>query len=619
MAAIDRDEVGVHVNGKTAVFGVYLPGVTANAGYDVRVRVIHRADQFVPEIPSQALSLAWQPNHPLGLWSVSFDLTRFAGVGHFGTDGEYLYRFELWQRGRLITRHFSDPFATRVGPGFLGSFDVGTVPSFAWTDAAYRTPGLDDLVAYELQVQEFNSTFAGVVDRLDYLQGLGINCLELMPVNPIRRGFDWGYGPIGYFACEEAFGGADGLKQLVDQCHARDMAVILDVVFGHADRDAFPYARVYDDTGLPNPMMQTPNRDSFGRGVEWTFDFSQQYFAEVTKHWLTEYHVDGFRYDNVPGYYDGPMGVAYAKLAFETYTESRSLAIFTNGGYSRIVQCAEYLDGPQKILRETYSNSTWQDGLLNKVRDMAQWKYVSDDFVHLLDPSFDGYPATKGAGDAGDQPFPVAPFQYIETHDHSRFIASFGLDPTDTGELQFGLRDLFYKTQAYAIALMTAAGVPMLFQGQEFAENYVIPGDGDGRTGIRRGVHWEYFYDENGQPLVKLYRRLGKLRRSLPVLRGRSFFYYNTLSPLAEGVVVFRRDTGAGGTGQVAIVAINFSDSDRTLNLPLPVPGTYLEVLDAPNRQTPEQFIATSTNQTASVTVPSNYGVILVTPAPTGI
>jgi 1,4-alpha-glucan branching enzyme len=580
--------------------------------------VIHRADQFIPEIPSQFLPLAFNAAHPLGLWSIPFDLTKFNGVGHFGQDGEYLYRFELWRNGTLVTKHFGDPFAVRVGPGFLGSFDVGAAAPFAWTDQNYLTPALDDLIVYELQVEEFNSTFDGIADRLDYLQGLGVNCVELMPINPVKRGFDWGYGPVGFFATEEAFGGNDALKSLIDQCHARKIAVILDVVFGHAAADDFPYARVYDDAQIANPMMQTPNRDHYGRGFEWSFVFTQQYLSAVTQHLLDEYHVDGFRYDNVPGYYFGPTGYGYAELAFATYQHSQSIARFKGPGYSRLIQCAEELDIPQQILKETYSSSTWQNNLLSKVRDMASRKYIDDDFAHLLDPSFDGYPANKDASDAGDQPFPTAPFQYLDTHDNSRFIATFGLDLTDNGELQFGNRDLFYKLQAYAIAMLTCAGVPMLFQGQEFAENYVIPGDGNGRTGIRRGVHWEYFYDEDGQPLVKLYRRLGKLRRAIPALRSRQFFYFNTFSSQAEGVIIYSRTANAvaGQPSQVAVIALNFSEIDRTVNIPLPQAGVYTEMLDLPNQPSPQIFTAANAGDQISVLVKSNYGVILVSPAP---
>src|SRR5206468_8344035 len=143
-----------------------------------------------------------------------------------------------------------------------------------------------------------------VIPFLDYLKGLGVNCLELMPVNPIKRGFDWGYGPSGYFTAEETFGGDDGLRRLVDAAHAKGIAVILDVVLGHASDGDFPYAVVYNAARLPNPMMQEPNRDPFGRGFEYAHEFTQQFILEVTRHWISEFHVDGFRYDNVPGFYD---------------------------------------------------------------------------------------------------------------------------------------------------------------------------------------------------------------------------------------------------------------------------------------------------------------------------
>ncbi|MEP6916741.1 MAG: alpha-amylase family glycosyl hydrolase, partial [Acidobacteriota bacterium] len=309
--AINRDEVGVHVNGTTATFGVYLPGVTAADGFSVLVRIIHQADQFVPEIPSVPLPLVFQAGHPLDLWRLVVDLTAVAPPpgSHLGASGQYLYRFELHRHGQVVTKVFLDPFATENGPGLLGAFTIGPQPPFPWTDAGYRTPALDDLIVYELNVPQFYGTFAGVIERLDYLEGLGVNCLSLMPVTPVKHEFDWGYGPLGYFAPEDYLGGGDGLKRLVDAAHARGIALILDVVYGHAEA-SFAYSVVYDDirraTELrpPNPMMQEPNRDGFGRGFEHDLAMTREYCLEANLHWLTEYHVDGFRYDNVPGFYD---------------------------------------------------------------------------------------------------------------------------------------------------------------------------------------------------------------------------------------------------------------------------------------------------------------------------
>src|SRR5689334_20797683 len=124
--SIDRSEVGVHVQGKTARFGVYLPGIRPADGFDVAVRLIHDADQFVPEIPSTRLPLAAKAGHPLGLWTATVDLSVLAAAGsHLGQDGQYLYRYELLQANAIVTRTFLDPFATENGPGLLGSFRLG--------------------------------------------------------------------------------------------------------------------------------------------------------------------------------------------------------------------------------------------------------------------------------------------------------------------------------------------------------------------------------------------------------------------------------------------------------------------------------------------------------------
>ena len=98
----------------------------------------------------------------------------------------------------------------------------------------------------------------------------------------------------------------------------------------------------------------------------------------------------------------------------------------------------------------------------------------------------------------------------------------------------------------------------MLWQGQEFADNYYLPNQGNGRIYFRRDVNWEYFYDDAGALLVRLYRILGTLRHACPALRSRESFYYNVQSRPTDGVVAYRRQSTAAH--QIAIVFLNFSD-----------------------------------------------------------
>lgn len=598
-------------------FGLYLPGITPQDGYEVIVRVIHHDDRFIPEIAPLDFPLVAVPGHPLNLWETEVTIPTEPGT-HFGQSGTYLYRYQLRQTlggsTTVVTRWFTDPFARMTDDvGQLSAFVTADVTvAHSWTGDAWKVPPLEDLVVYELQVEEFNGTFQGVIDRLPYLAGLGVTCLELMPVTSLKLDFDWGYGPLHYFAPNQRWGGAEGLKKLVDACHAAGMAVILDVVYQHVD-GTFPYYGVYADANRASPMIG--GNGPFGPEIDYSRQFARDYVLAVNRHWLQEYHVDGFRYDEVSDFYDGPAGVKYAGLAYDTYNESLTIPRFTPSGgtaegeYSRIIQVPEALSLPREVLRETYSSGTWQDELLYKAEDMMQHGYVDDAFAHLLDPLFSGYPATKTVRDiAGNGvDMPVAPFQYVASHDHSYLISYAEPQP---GDAVLADRSRYYLLQPFAIALMTCQGTPMLWQGQEFAENYVLPPSGDVRIHFRRDVHWEYFYDEYGAPLVRLYRILGRLRRTHPALRSRSSYYDNLTSRPADGIIIYRRRST--DPDELALVALNFSRFAQSIDLPFPEAGIYREWIDDDHRATPYTITVDTPQQVVRVEIPSHYGYVFV-------
>ena len=627
---IDLNEVGafpsVDAAGNFNVrVGLYLPGIRASDGFDVVVRIIHTDDRFNPTVQTTDFHLDWVNGHPLDLWTKSLPIQAAPLPSHFGQDGAYLYRYQLWWTSpgaaapQLVTLWFTDPFARATDVGRLSAFTLTRAPaSFNWSDAAYQTPELDDLVVYELQVEEFNDTFDGVIQRLDYLQSLGVNCLELMPVTSVKLDFDWGYGPLHYFAPNARFGGANGLKRLIDACHAANIAVILDLVYQHVDWD-FPYELVYNDVNnhagaprVPNPMIGSVG--NFGPQADFSKPFTQDYFAVSNRMWLDDYHVDGFRYDEVTDLYTGPTDTAYAKLAYDTYQYSLGIARFQQNAasYSRIIQCAEALSRARDVLSNTYTSCAWQDDLLNKSEDMVRWNYADANFAHLLDPRFSGYPDTKTVNNAAGAPvdMPVAPYQYLETHDHSQLIVFAGTKD-DGGPIPPGDRSRFYKLQPFAIALYTLQGVPMLWQGQEFADYYNLPGNGEARVGLRRDTHWEFFYDEYGSALMRLYRRLGLLRRTCPALRSRESYFYYLQSLQGTQVIAYHRHAAATAATpeQFVMVLLNFSDSAATITIPFPKAGTWQEKIDAV-----QSVAIPADGATQAVVVPSNYGCVFLSP-----
>ena len=629
---INLNEVGafssVDANGNLSLrFGVYLPGITSMNGFEVIVRIIHQLDRFDPTVPPVNVNLAWQAGSALDLWTTTTSLQNDPH-SHYGQDGIYLYRFQLFHTPpggsqTLITLWFSDPFSRQTDIGMLAAVPCSHVPAapFVWSDAQWKTPELDALVVYELHVDEFNNTFQGIADRLPYLKSLGINCLELMPVTSTKLDFDWGYGPLQYFAPNAAYGGPDGLKQLINTCHANGVAVILDLVYQHVD-PSFPYSLVYSNVatagiaGISSPMIGATG--SFGPQIDFSQTFAQEFCQTANQRWLDEYHVDGFRYDEVTDLYQGPTDTGYAQLVYNTYLYSRTMPRFgcAPNTYSRIIQCAEALQIAPTVLRNTYTNAAWQDSLLNLSESLIGGGINAaslTNFAHTLDPYFGGqYPATKTVVDSAGNPveMPVAPFQYLNSHDHSHLICFAGT--TGSGPIPSGDRSLFYELQPFAIALYTSQGIPMLWEGEEFGDNYALPPSGPARINLRRDMNWEYFYDYEGVPLIRLYRILGQLRSSASALRSRESFFLYQQSLQGTNIIAYQRHAPATATTaeQYAMVLVNFSANAGTITVPFPKAGAWIEKVDADVNPTTVTIVSDGDLQT--LTVPSWYGHIYI-------
>jgi maltooligosyltrehalose trehalohydrolase len=637
--AINLAEVGascsVDASGALQVgFGLYLPGIKSAAGFAVVVRLLHDADRFDPGVAPVDIPMAWTAGSALDLWTATATLAPDAN-SHYGQDGLYLYRFQLWWAPaggprQLITEWFPDPFARETDLGMLSALTCSHAPPapFAWTDAAWRTPELDSLIVYEAQVEQFNDRFDGLMDRIVYLKSLGVNCIELMPVTSTKLDFDWGYGPLHYFAPHSAFGGIAGLKALVDACHAQGVAVILDVVYQHID-PAFAYYRVYADlqANPAAPKVVSPmiaGVGDFGPEIDFSQSFAQEYCRLANEAWLDLYHVDGFRYDEVTDLYQGPTDTAYALLAYETYLYSRSIARFgcAAGTYSRLIQCAEALWKAPDVLRNTYTNAAWQQNLLDLAERIAGGDCSAPtltSFAHTLDPLFAGtYPSTKSVVDAAGAPvdMPVAPFQYLNCHDKSHLITCAGTMGGDP--LAPGNRALFYRMQPLIVALYTCQGVPMLWEGEEFVDDYQLPASGAARINLRRDVHWEYFYDDYGSPVVRLCRILGALRAANRALRSRESYFYYAQSLAGNAILAYHRHAAAtaGTAEEYAMVVINFGQAEGQITLPFPSAGLWTEAVDARSRAAagapPLTVSVANVGDLAAVNVPSNYGYVFL-------
>jgi len=619
-------ELGAIETNGTLTFGLWLPWVSAADGNRVAVKIIHETDQFLQNVPPREFPLSHTVRDPYGdFWSVTVPIagTPPAVAGSaWGMPGRYVYRYTIVSPNVGTLDWIIDPFAREFGVGKLSAFTLGYQP-YTWSaeEVDWRTPRLSDLVLYEINIGEFGGDLNRVGNVIAYLADLGVNAVEIMPLSNVGTSVDWGYLPIGYFGVDERFGKRSDFQALVDLCHQHGIAVIVDVVYGHTGVD-FPYYDAYTRLRYrDNPFMGPFAKDyfsNFGKSTDFNRPLTRDYFYTVNHHWLDVYHVDGFRYDCVPNYWDGPLGVGYASLVFETYQLAKSKLAQADPAWRRfdggpgkplnLVQMAEQLEDPQGVLRTTYSNSTWQNSTFDAARSVAR-----GDRGRLFDLGLQlglfGYPEQETTNDVS---IPKTALQYIENHDHERFLCNFGTyNPDEAGNplFQEGDRSRWFMLQPYLIALLMSKGIPLLWQGEEFAENYFLPDVGEGRVALLRPLRWDYFYDGSGQPIVTLIRKLLRIRRQRAHIRQGTYFFFNDWDRYqGRGVLMFTRYEGAAYT----LIGVNTSDADQTVPFWFPIGGNYLEELHGGSLN----LNNVPSLQEFALTIPSHYGRIWTTAAP---
>ena len=175
---------------------------------------------------------------------------------------------------------------------------------YKWSDYTlnFKRPNKNNLVIYELWVYDYTAkrSIKGVMDRLDYIQNLGVNAIELMPVSEFEGNYNWGYSPTHYFAFDKAYGSSEMFKQFVDECHKRGIAVIVDMVFNHATgqnpmNKLYPYGT--DLAQNPWFNVTAPHYDNVYEDWNHGFAPAHNMFIRVLKYWLEEYKIDGYRLD----------------------------------------------------------------------------------------------------------------------------------------------------------------------------------------------------------------------------------------------------------------------------------------------------------------------------------
>jgi 1,4-alpha-glucan branching enzyme len=469
---------------------------------------------------------------------------------------EYKY-FLKTPSGNLLR---NDPYA-RLLTNSAGNSIVYNVNAFDWGSAPYDMPTWNKLVVYELHVGTFNvkeknkpGDMYGVIEKLPYLRDLGINAIEVMPPFEFPGGFSWGYNPSYPFAIERGYGGPDGFKALVKAAHEHGIAVILDVVYNHfgpTDMDLWQFdgwnengkggIYFYNDWKSETPWGDT--RPDYGRGEV------RQYIRDNAMMWLEEYRVDGLRMDMIPYM----RNVRADEDPGSILNDGLSLLKWINGEIAQKfpwkLTIAEDLHGLDVI---TNSISEW-DGL----GFGAQW---DSDFVHpvreILIANNDADRDMEMVQNALMRQYSGNPFKrvvYTESHDE---VAN-GQSRIAEEVAEKDVNNWYSKKRAsLGIAMvLTAPGIPMIFQGHELLEDKWFSDDDP--------IDWKRLKKFNG--FVKLHRDLIRLRLNYDNnTEGLSGMNTHVIRLDNEKKLIAYNRFQTIDKGVVTVVILNFSNNGYT-------------------------------------------------------
>jgi len=361
-----------------------------------------------------------------------------------------------------------DPASTAQPAGFDGPSRRDDPATFAWSDATWTGRPLDELVIYELHVGTFSAsgTFDGVLEHLDHLVELGIGAIELMPVNTFPGTRGWGYDGVQWFAPHHAYGGPDGLRRLVDGCHRRGLAVVVDVVYNHLGPLGNHLSRL-------GPWFTDRHRTPWGDAIDLDGPDSAGVRGTIVAnavHWIRDFHVDGLRLDAVHALHDDSPRHVVAEVVEAVH------AAGLEAGRSTFVIVESDLNDP--VVVTPSAEGGWGAD--------ASW---SDDFHHALHVALTGerngyYGDYTGLGDlrtALERVFvydgQVAPSRGrahgrpVGDLPRRRFVG-YSQTHDQVGNRALGERlvHLAGIEAAYAAAatVVLSPFVPMLFQGEEW-------------------------------------------------------------------------------------------------------------------------------------------------------
>jgi maltooligosyltrehalose trehalohydrolase len=504
-------------------------------------------------------------------------------------------------------KDYPDP-ASRFQPeGVHGPSQV-LAPAFPWQDERWGGISLSQHIIYELHVGTFTPAgdFAGVIPYLEELKKLGITAIELMPVAQFPGNRNWGYDGVFPFAVQNSYGGPVELKHLVNACHEKQMAVILDAVYNHLGPEG-------NYLGQFGPYFTDRYHTPWGTAINFDGPFSddvRRYFIENSLYWFREFHVDALRLDALHAILDSSARPFLEQLTVSVKQLARQL-------HRQIYLIGESDANDRRLITSPKQggygiDAQWNEGFHHALhglltgektgyyRDFGRIKHLARAFREgfVYSGQYSPYRKRRHGSSSGD----------IPAH---RFVV-FAQNHDQTGNRMLGERlsklVSLEKLKLSAGVVLLSPFIPLIFMGEEYGENAPFqyftshsdpalvkavcegrhrefaafadkgefPDPQDEATFLRSKVDYNLHNEGRHQIIYEFYKKLITLRGEIPALACLSKENMEVLEYEKEKLLYVRRWI----EGSEAVTIFNFADVESTVVLPVP-DGVWEKKLDS--------------------------------------
>ena len=503
------------------------------------------------------------------------------------------------------------PFPSQAS-GTLASIIQTGQPAYSWQVTNFNRPAKSSLRIYELWLADFTSkgNWQGLLDTLAYLKRLGINAVEIEPICNFEGAVSWGYNPNFYFAPDKVYGTATAVKQVVDACHQQGMAVILDLVMNHSFGSS-PMLQMYWNSSLGIPAANNPWFNQYpthAYNVGYQFNHESQatktFTQRVINYWLTNYHVDGYRWDLAKGFTQTRTCDAFGNNcnvgAWGNYDAGRVAIWDTIYNQMQAVSPGSYCilemfaDNSEQSVEANYGMMLWGEDLSGNYNQATMGYSTPSPGGATWNLTGSIYSSLGG----WNNPALVV---YQESHDDERLM--YNNEVNGNSNTTYNVKDTatgLQRNAAAAVFWAMAPGPRMLTEftelGFDYSVNYCPNGTVDPSGSCRtdpKPIRWDYLQNANRKKLHDVYTSMLQLHSSHPDLDTG-----NTSYSLGGA---FKYLQVAGSSLNVMVMA-NFDISPNSGSVTFASAGTWY------NYFTGDSIVATGSSQSFNLN-PGEYRV----------